>query len=241
MSEHEYANLAHKPYYNIKWHFPIRELENHRSDLHAEPFYQGIREHPSFYDNIAFGPFTSAQDLVKSLIDIWADPKLGIVILSMMDNSETNSHTQPLAGIIALRATSAESLSFEISVLTLPAYQRHSLSMHAVGLILQYAFAPPPIGLGLRRVDGRTAIRTDDPRSSPMARLAQKMGFRTEGVLRWTFPFPPERSGMPREGDDKRARARHGVVMSICWDDWENGGDKRVASLLQAAEHSAKL
>ncbi|KAF7972989.1 hypothetical protein HWV62_10611 [Athelia sp. TMB] len=244
-SEHEYANLARKPYYDLKWHFPIRQLENHRvklvpwaSDLHAEPFYEGVRYHPSVFDNIPDGPFTSAQD-VKSLIDRWVNPKMGMAVFATLDISKSGS---PLTGIIALRAASAANLGFELVALTLPAYQRQNMTAHAVGLILQYAFAPTPVGLGIRRVFCHTAIRAmDDIRNSPTVRLAEKIGFSREGVVRWHYTYPPGRSGMPGESEDHRARARHAVLLSICWDDWENGGKKRVASLLQAAETSARL
>ncbi|KAF7975002.1 hypothetical protein HWV62_10609 [Athelia sp. TMB] len=246
-SDCEYANLARKPYYDLTWHFPIRHLENHRvklvpwvSDLHAEAFYEGVRCHPSFYDNIPFGPFTSA-DVVKSLIDVWMDPKMGMVVFAVLDINK-GGLSSPLAGIIALRSASAASLSFEVIALTLPAYQRQNLNMHAIGLILQYAFAPTPAGLGIRRVCCYTAIRAmDDIRSLPTVRLAEKVGGRIEGVVRWHYTYPPGRSGMPGEKEDHRARARHAVLLSICWDDWENGGKKRVASLLQADGGSAKL
>ena len=167
---------------------------------------------------------------------------MGMAIFAVLDNTQSGSHTQPLAGIIGLGPASVSRLSFEISVLTLPAYQRHTLSMHAMGLILEYAFAPAPVGLGLRRVECRAAVRTaDGVRNSPTVRLAEKMGAQLEGVVRWHYTYPPGRSGMPGEKEESRARARHAALLSICWDDWENGVQQRVAYMLQAAEASAKL
>ncbi|KAF7969987.1 hypothetical protein HWV62_25410 [Athelia sp. TMB] len=249
-SQHEYSHLACKPYYNLKWDFPIRELANHRvklvpwvSELYAEAFFQGVCAYPSFYDNIHVPPFTSSKD-VKSMIDGWVDPKIGWAIFAMLDVSQPNAHalTPPLAGIIALGAPSVRRRCFEISVLTLPVYHRHNLSMHAIGLVLEYAFAPAPVGLGLRRVECRAAVRTmEDLRNSPTVRLAKKIGCTQEGVQRWFYAYPPGRSGMPGEEEDDRASSRHAVLLSICWDDWENGAKKRIASWLWATEASAKL
>ncbi|KAF7983100.1 hypothetical protein HWV62_24037 [Athelia sp. TMB] len=243
-SQHEYSHLARKPYYNLKWDFPIRELENHRvklipwvSELHAEVFYQSVRAYPSFYDNIHVPPFTSSQD-VKSMIDGWVER----AIFAMLDVSQPDVLTPPLAGIIALGAPSVRRRCFEVSVLTLPAYQRHTLTTHATGLVLEYAFAPAPVGLGLRRVECRAAVRTmEDIRNSPTVRLAKKIGGTQEGVQRWFYAYPPGRSGMPGEKEDDRASSRHAVLLSICWDDWENGVKKRIASWLRVTEASAKL
>lgn len=68
-------------------------------------------------------------------------------------------------------------------------------------------------------------------------RLAEKMGFRQEALLRWDAAFPVGKSGRDtREGEAEETRAKKGrdtVVMAVCWDDWEGGVRERVERMLR--------
>ena len=58
---------------------------------------------------------------------------------------------------------------------------------------------------------------------------AKRMGFQQEGIMRWDRVLPVHRAkggnGKPvRQGDPKEnLTGRDTVVLSVCWDDWEDG------------------
>ncbi|KIP02225.1 hypothetical protein PHLGIDRAFT_16682 [Phlebiopsis gigantea 11061_1 CR5-6] len=131
-----------------------------------------------------------------------------------------------LAGVLGLFGCSAANLSAEIAyVAVLPAFQRTHVASNAVGLLMRYCLELPgtaPPGLGLRRV--QWCAHTKNVRS---ARLAERMGFRREGVHRWMWVLPKElaRDGDVVTGEGRAADVpgRHTFVLSVCWDDWEDG------------------
>lgn len=131
-----------------------------------------------------------------------------------------------LAGMLGLINSSAPNLITEIGfVAILPAFQRTHIATHAVGLLMQYCLelpTSPMRGLGLRRVEWRA-----HEKNIPSARLAARMGFRREGVLRWHWVLPPPlaRDGeKPGKGDQWPDNyGRHTLLLSVCWDDWEGG------------------
>ena len=72
-------------------------------------------------------------------------------------------------------------------------------------------------------------------------RLAEKMEFRImEGTLRWDRVFPPDRKALGvgngraiRAGDSKRdCVGRDTVLLSLCWDDWEEGAREQVDMIM---------
>ena len=110
-------------------------------------------------------------------------------------------------------------------VVVFPAFQRTHVATNAVGVLLRWCLDLPttsPPGLGLRRVQWCTHSK-----NLASARLAERMGFRREAQIRWQWVLPEERAY-----DSERARkedkwperyGRHTVMLSTCWDDWENG------------------
>ena len=71
------------------------------------------------------------------------------------------------------------------------------------------------------------------PRNAPSIKLATRLGFRQEGVLRWLFVLQELlRVGneVKREGDE--GWGRDNVCLAICWDDWELGGRSLVEQML---------
>lgn len=94
-----------------------------------------------------------------------------------------------------------------------------------VGLLMHYALDLPEAGgLGVRRLQW-VCSRIN----YPSLKVSERMGFRCEGILRWSKVLPPkkvigykaapERNGDPWAGSG----ARDSVISSCCWDDWEGG------------------
>ncbi|KAE9406459.1 hypothetical protein BT96DRAFT_963543 [Gymnopus androsaceus JB14] len=118
-----------------------------------------------------------------------------------------------IAGMVSYINSSDADACTEIGfVVVLPQFHRtHVTSNHAGGL-------------GLRRLQW-----VCNTKNYPSLKVAERMGFRFEGVLRWSRVVPPkkaigykaapERKGDPRAGNGGRDSA----FSSCCWDDWEGG------------------
>jgi len=150
-----------------------------------------------------------------------------------------------MAGVIALIKASPANLSAEIGwVIVFPAFQRRHVASSAVALLLRYCLELPSdpdtesesvdvdvdvdaaVGLGLRRVQWLAHAGNEASR-----RTALRMGFREEGTLRWERVIAPGKvgNGIPvRDGDPLGGArpSRHSVVLSLCVDDWEEGGGR---------------
>jgi RimJ/RimL family protein N-acetyltransferase len=111
------------------------------------------------------------------------------------------------------------------AVIIVKSAQRSHVTSNAAGLLMHYALNLPSDptfpGLGLRRV-----VWSCHAENEPSLRTAQRLGFRREGTLRWYRVGAEGRSGgMPtRAGDPVPRNGRHDVFLSMCWDDWEEGG-----------------
>ena len=91
-----------------------------------------------------------------------------------------------LAGIVGYLNSEPMNLPTEIrSVFVLPPFQKTRVASTAVGLMLQFALEPMEKGgLGLRTVQWQIKSLNTASR-----RLAEKVGFRFEGILRWQRVF----------------------------------------------------
>lgn len=160
-------------------------------------------------------------------------------------DTDNGKEEETLAGIIGYLNTSPANLSTEVGfVITLPAFQRTHVTSNAIGLLLQYALELPAQledgsvtgGLGLRRVQWQV-----NAANATSMRTAERMGFRMEANLRWdrVLPGAPEKgkvgNGRPLgPGRDKESRdgevriGRDTVLLSLCWDDWEQGAKVKV-------------
>ena len=156
----------------------------------------------------------------------------GNVLFAIIDKTKPDPHHPEFgggsfAGVTGLYHSSAEQLSTEIAfVVILPAFQRTHVASNVIGVLLQHCLELPtanPPGLGLRRVQWCAHSK-----NLASVRLAERMGFRNEGVTRWMWVLPSElaRDGeKPREGDEWPEKpGRHTAKLSLCWDDWESGG-----------------
>ncbi|KAF9806551.1 hypothetical protein IEO21_08664 [Rhodonia placenta] len=73
-------------------------------------------------------------------------------------------------------------------IMVLPAFQRMNTARTAAALLLRYCLQPPsasPPGLGFRCVQWCV-----HPRNGPSLRLARRLGFKDEGVVRFIYALP---------------------------------------------------
>ncbi|KAH9954593.1 acyl-CoA N-acyltransferase [Russula dissimulans] len=187
--------------YDINWIMPLHKttLESERIKLtpfipalHAKEYAEQTAAHPELHRWFPIDVSSLDKILTEVELRVRRDPTW--VLFAIIDKAREDK----LAGLIGLKNASPANLSAEIAwILVFPAFQRTT---------------PQRPGLGLRRVQWTT--HTENEASW---RGAKRMGFREEGVLRWSW--------VNREKDPKSPRAgRNSVVLSLCADDWENGG-----------------
>ena len=185
----------------------------------------------------SFGPFSAEQEL-HDYIEKIARPDRGTILFAVIDKTRNRSREDDegaIAGMIAYKNTSTANLSTEISyVITLPPFQRTHVASNAVGLLLQYALEPPSNGgLGLRRVQWQA-----NSLNVASLRTAEKMGFKMEGILRWDRIFHDGKArGKTGNGRDPPEGSeddlgRDTVLLSHCWDDWEQGEREKVLAIM---------
>ena len=131
-----------------------------------------------------------------------------------------------------------ENLSTEIGfIFILPPFQKAKVASAAVGLMLQYALEPlEKGGLGLRRVQWQT-----NSKNTVSRRLAERMGFKFEGILRWQRIFHQGKTkgkcgngnDLPRNNNNGEDLGRDTVMLAICWDDWQQGSRDNVITFLE--------
>lgn len=226
--------------YDVNFAFPLHlgSLESERVRLtpfipaiHAGAYWEGIEPHLT--EIFRYFPITMPATLAEflSYIEKYYRSNPEFIMFAIIDKTRRDE-TRPelggsVAGVIALLRASVAQLMAEIGyVVILPDFQRTHVASNAVGILLEYCLQLPtasPPGLGLRRVHW-----TVHPDNTASKRLAQRLGFKHEGVLRWTWVLPQSRSSEgnpPREGDSYAPRGGLDTVyMGHCWDDWENGG-----------------
>ena len=150
--------------------------------------------------------------------------------------SPTNDQEGALAGVIGYLNSSVEHESTEIGfVIILPAFQRTHVTSNAIGLLLHYALdAPEQGGLGMRRVQWQANSVNGLSR-----KVAERMGFESEGVMRWHKIF---KDGVARgkvgngrgtpEGAEEGDLGRDTAIYRLCWDDWEDTGREKVRRVM---------
>lgn len=136
-----------------------------------------------------------------------------------------------LAGMVSLAVDNPATLAAEVGIITFPAYQATYVTTHAMGLLLKLTLDVAGNGLGLRRVQWCTHSK-----NQKSVHAAERLGFKMEGVLHWlrVLPERKEGNGIPlRQGDPKPDNlGRDTIQLSLCWDDWENGGRAHIEKLM---------
>ncbi|KAF8152240.1 acyl-CoA N-acyltransferase [Crassisporium funariophilum] len=242
--------------YNHNFCYPLPEsLENERTQLvpfipskHAHIFMKQAPQHPEIFSYVPFGPFKDVDDFVVNFFEVFFERKTGNTLFAVFDKTKPQTFDSggdgttekakgewPLAGLIGLINSHPENLVTEIgAVLILPPFQRTHVASNAVGLLLQYSLNLPSAvspGLGLRRV-----VWLANARNKPSIRLAERMGFTLEGILRWDRVLPPGKGNGTselRDGDPRKGcSGRDTATLAFCWDDWEDGGREKVDAIM---------
>jgi RimJ/RimL family protein N-acetyltransferase len=205
-----------------------------QAERHAEALFAQSAAHPELYAHMPLGPFASKDELSGFFQQL--PPQYGgCITLAVIDKTRPRSAEDDegeLAGIMSYIRTSTTHLSTEIGgVLILPPYHRTHVATNAAGLMLQYALSSPQDGgLGLRRVEWLTSTM-----NVASVRVAERLGFKQEAVLRWHMIFrrgaQTHKVGHGRPlppGSEEGDLGRDTIVLSLCWDDWEQGGREKV-------------
>lgn len=238
---HPPSDLSSTEPYDINFAFPLHPATLTSSRvritpfvprLHAQEFWNQAALH---YDALFRYYPTAPRDLAEFLE--WMEyfrSKEEWCTFAVLDRT---GGEERFAGMLSLINTSGRNLWSEIGfVMILPSFQRTHVARTAIALMLRYLLQTPtsnPPGLGFRRVQWCA-----HPGNVPSIGLAKKMGFKEEGLLRWLWALPDiecmKNVGVEvkRRGEEKpEGWARHTAVLSLCWDDWEDGGMDRVKSI----------
>ncbi|KZT61414.1 acyl-CoA N-acyltransferase [Calocera cornea HHB12733] len=240
--------LLHPPggVYDVNFCFPVPpELESEKVRLvpfvpsvHMPLFQEKTAQHPSLFKYVSFGPLLALPDALQMYERmIRSDPTA--TWFAVLDKTRADSSAADaglglggaFAGDIGILSASPGQSQAEIGyIMYLPESQRTHVNTHAVGLLLHYLLdAPAQGGLGLRRVQWKA-----NAENAASVRAALRLGFRSEGTLRWHMVLPEGKEGAEarEDGDGVRGPGRHSAMLSLCWDDWVGGGRERVDMLM---------
>ncbi|KAI0738251.1 acyl-CoA N-acyltransferase [Daedaleopsis nitida] len=224
--------------YDINFSYPIHKQTLESDRLKLTPFIPSVHVE-TYWKHVqgnALELFRYYPFLISTLPEMLSAIELSLrrhphtILFAVIDKTRPDpAHPDwagSLAGIVALDDTAPQKLSTEIGfVLVFREFHRTHVAKNMVGLLLRYALnlpsAPLP-GLGFRRVSWGA-----HPENAASIGLAKRMGFKQEGLLRWTWVLsdalsPAGKKG--RKGDAFEDRSgRDSVVLSVCWDEWEAG------------------
>lgn len=192
----------------------------------------------------------STYDSFLEFLEGWARAEPAAVMFAIMPtrptevgaeaNAETETGAVEPLGIVALLKTMPKHKVTEIgSIIIHPKWQRTHVTTHTVGILLKWLLNSPhdpsSPGIGYRRVTWSAGTQNEKS-----IKAAERLGFKKEGVLRWSFVMPQGRGGKKLEGwrkeIDKENDGRDSAILSVCWDDWENGGREHIEKLLTRKE-----
>ncbi len=163
-------------------------------------------------------------------------PTFDGIVFAIIDKAREGG---TFVGMIGLVRASPANLSAEIAwAVVFPEFQRTYVTSNAVGILLKYCLElpsnPQRPGLGLRRV--QWTAHTDN---RPSHAAAKRMGFKEEGVLRWSYVIPEgfEGNGIAlRDGDPESLKpGRNSLVFSLCADVGRAGAGRMYKGWLIAA------
>ncbi|RXW25507.1 hypothetical protein EST38_g308 [Candolleomyces aberdarensis] len=203
---------------------------------------------PSVHSKAFFNEYQKSPEIEKYLPVSWpdyptfltwmqnhvlSDPKA--LVLAIIDRTKGNDGEnieESIAGLIGYLNCAPRNLSVEIGpVIILPRSQRTFVSSNAIGLVLKYALdLPRDGGNGYRRVTWCA-----DPNNKASVRAAERMGFKIEGEMRWTWILPVGKDGglLPVDGMRREGEGRNSTLLSMCWDDWEAGAKEHVEKMME--------
>ena len=172
-----------------------------------------------------FGPYDSPEHLISEMWDSRIYPNQGETLFTVY-----NKHldgTEEMAGLFGyLHATTIDLFAEIGPAITFTRFRGTHVTRNVIGLMLHYALdLPSKGGLGLRRLQWEANLY-----NVASWRSAEKMGFKKEATLRWYRALEPIKAGANnkkalRDQDPKADfLGRDTVILSVCWDEWENGG-----------------
>ncbi|KAF9241846.1 acyl-CoA N-acyltransferase [Melanogaster broomeanus] len=199
--------------------------------VHAAAYFEAVRGHETIYQFMSVA-LEYPSDFLR-FIEMCRRDKTAVVFAVIDTTRLDPKHPEwegSLAGIFGLLQTDKTNLVTEIGpAIVLPAFQKTHVASHAVGLLLKHILDIAPSGMGFRKVKW-----TAFPLNLPSNKLAQRMGFKFEGLIRWTCVIPRV-EGYQKDGKEVRAGdagdgllGRDSNVLAVCWDDWEEGGRELV-------------
>jgi len=204
--------------------------------IHVEPWHAVIHQNPTFMQYVPFKLDTLEDIFAFYRTTIHDDPhNLSFAIINKT-GATSNDDGAPadgtMAGIIGAVHCIPQHLKVEIGpVIIFPAYQGTHVTKHAIGAMLKYWLdVPSQGGMGFRRV-----AWTANPMNKASIRIAEKMGFKREGEMRWTWVLVEGKPGkdVDVEGDRGVGKGRDTAVLSLCCDDWEDGLREQVLKLIE--------
>jgi len=232
--------------YDVNFPFPIH-LQSLQTDrviltpfipsIHGQAYWDAVSTNLDLFKFYPFIYEKYEEVLTFFELKFRADPTR--IMFAIIDKTRPDP-THPefggsLAGVTGLLNTSAQNLSTEIGhVLTFPPFQRTHVTGNAIGVLLKYCLdrtnASPP-GLALRRVFWH--CHSGNVRS---AALAERMGMKREGIMRWHTVLPPKLAANGRKASEHDPfpdrPGRDTFVLSVCWDEWEEGVRERVQGII---------
>ncbi|KAF9241847.1 acyl-CoA N-acyltransferase [Melanogaster broomeanus] len=200
--------------------------------VHAAAYFDAVRGHETMMYHYIPIALECPSDFLR-FIEMCRRDKTGVMFAVVDTTRPDPKHPQwegSLAGLFGLLYTDKTNLVTEIGpAIVLPAFQRTHVASHAVGLLLKYLLDIAPSGLGFRKVKW-----TASPFNVPSNRLAKRMGFKFDGLIRWTSVVVRV-EGYQKDGKEARAGdagdgllGRDSNELAVCWDDWEGGGRELV-------------
>lgn len=226
--------------YDINWAFPLpSKLETPRVKLvpfipstHIKLLVNATKGHPDLFKHMPFSLKT--EDDFNDFVE-WIRSDSTSVLFAIIDKTKSDTNNSDLggsfAGMIGLYHTSSSNLITEIGPAVVVAeFQRTHVSSNAIGTLLRWCFDLPSAGgLGMRRVQWAA-----NPLNIPSVKVAEKMGFKYEGTLRWLWVLPEGKEGTKsRDGDPSKGPGRDSILLAMCWDDWLSGVQERVDRLIE--------
>ncbi|EIW59822.1 acyl-CoA N-acyltransferase [Trametes versicolor FP-101664 SS1] len=233
--------------YDINFAFPLHldTLETARVKLvpfvprvHAEAYWENVKDHrASLY---AYYPrFWHSLREFLTWNEVYYRRNPVLLNLAVIDKTRADpAHPDwggSLAGLVGLINTSAQNLQMEPGwIMVFPRFQHTHVAKEMIAASLRYILQLPtqsPPGLGFRR-----AQWIANALNKPSVGLAERMGFKREGTIRHNVVLPEENTAYGnrgRPGDPlEEQTSRDTAILSLCWDDWENGERERVEALI---------
>ncbi|KAF9066085.1 acyl-CoA N-acyltransferase [Rhodocollybia butyracea] len=222
--------------------FPIPDvLENEKVKVvpfipsqHAKALVEGFDDNTWNY--MSYGPFSSPEQFVKEFWEgLRANPAATMFTIFDKVGPLALDGQPVIAGMVSYVHSSDKDACTEIGfVVILPQFQRTHVTSCMVGLLMHYALdLPEDGGLGVRRLQW-----VCNPNNAPSRKVAERMGFRLEGIFRWDRVLPPSKAigfkeGPMRKGDPWAGNGgRDSAYLSCCWDDWEGWAREQVDKVM---------